>query len=147
MEIREELFSIRKELVSKISNKIIAFFSEGILQDPKYIEKQLKYMLQFRDKEKIFGFSSKRLNHVGKILKAENVGISAKAISTEETKLTARTVGLQVNFYTDIDITFPSHTEKIILQNQLRYKHRTFTSAPEANFHLLKYKDWKKLYP
>ncbi|MCY4524746.1 MAG: hypothetical protein OXB84_08410, partial [Halobacteriovoraceae bacterium] len=139
---KKKLFAIRKGLVSEVSNKIIAFFSEGILQDPKHIEKELKYMLQFRDKEKIFGFSSKKFNHIGKILKAKDIGISAKTISMKESKLTDKTLGLQVNFYTDIDIAFPSHTERIILQNQLRYKHRTFTSAPEANFHLLKYKDW-----
>ena len=73
--------------------------------------------------------------------------ISVNKFLTKESNLTEKTVGLQINFYTDIDVVFPSCTQKIILQNQLRYKHRTFTCAPEANFHLLKYEDWEKLYP
>ena len=144
---KEKLFFIRKSMVDEVSNKIVAFLREGLYQNHKNIEEKLKYVLQFRDKEKIFGFSSKKFNYVGKILKKKDVGIFVQKISTEESKLTSKTMGLQINFYTDINISFPFRTEKIILQNQLRYKHRTFTCAPEANFHLLQYEDWKKLYP
>ena len=70
-----------------------------------------------------------------------------RKVYTDKSKLTMKTTGLQINIYTDIDITINSITKEVTLQNQLRYKHSTFTCAPEANLHLLKYEDWAVVYP
>ena len=55
--------------------------------------------------------------------------------------------GLQINIYTKIKIQRNQDIQELLIQNQLRYKHRTFSCAPEANFHLLKEDDWQILYP
>ena len=104
-------------------------------------------MLQYRRKEKLFGFSSKKWIYAGKIKSDREVAISAKNIFIDNSKLTERTTGLQINIYTNIEIVFSNRKHNVKLQNQLRYKHRTFSCTPEANFHLLNYKDWRKLYP
>ena len=70
---KQKLLVIRKQLVSEVSAKVLVFFSEGILQDSKQIGNRLKYMLQFRDEEKIFGFSSKKYQYVGKIFRSNDV--------------------------------------------------------------------------
>ncbi len=143
----KNLLKIRESLVNEVSKKVVANLTEGLIQNPNYFSNKIKYMLQYRKKEKLFGFSSSKEIFVGIIKSNKEVFIQGEKVFTELSKLTEKTTGLQINIYTDISIEISGKKEKVRLQNQLRYKHRTFSCAPEANFHLLKYSDWKKLYP
>ncbi|GEM_PF-7090329 len=143
----KDLYAIRVDLVADVTKKVISVLQEGIYSDPVYVGNNFKHLLQYRDIEKLFGFSSDSWNHVGKIQDLSRVSISAKKVYADKSKLTDKTTGLQINIYTDIEITINNSTKKITLQNQLRYKHSTFTCAPEANLHLLKYEDWAIIYP
>lgn len=120
---------------------------EGLIQNPKHFALKIKYMLQYREKEKLFGFSSSKEVFTGKIKSERDVSITGKSIHSKPSKLTEKTTGLQINTYTEIIIEIAGKKESMIIQNQIRYKHRTFSSTPEANFHLLNYSDWKKIYP
>ena len=143
----ENLFEIRKRLVSDVSSKVLSIIREGLMQNPSHFSDQIKYMLQYRNSEKLFGFSSKKLIYAGKIKKRDDVKIDPIKVFTEASKLSKKKTGLQINIYTKIEINFSLKKEQLTLQNQLRYKHRTFSSAPEANFHLMSDCDWKKIYP
>ena len=127
--------------------KVIAVLQEGVHSNPEYVGNNFKHLLQYRDIEKLFGFSSRFWSHVGKIPVSQNVHVSVKKVYADQSKLTDKTTGLQINIYTDVEITINGDTKKITVQNQLRYKHHTFTCAPEANLHLLKYEDWATVYP
>ncbi|MCB9062033.1 MAG: hypothetical protein H6622_10975 [Halobacteriovoraceae bacterium] len=143
----KELFKIREALVKDVSKKVTSNLMEGLIQNPSHFASKIKYMLQYRETEKLFGFSSSKEVFAGKIKSEKDVSVLGKAVFTEPSQLTDKTTGLQINIYTDIEIDISNKKESVRLQNQLRYKHRTFSCAPEANFHLLNYSDWKKLYP
>ncbi len=142
-----KLFNIRKKIVKEVSDKVLAILKEGLLQDPEHFSHKMKIILQYGNVKKFFGFSSSAMTYVGCINKENDIHISPLNVSSEKSKLTPTTVGLQINFYTTMDISLPLSQITIKIQNQLRYKHRTFSCAPEANFHLLSYGDWKKIYP
>ena len=141
------LLEIRSRLVEQVSKKFLLVFKSGLTKHKEHIENHFVRMLQFTDVEKIFGFSSSAWNYVGRICRARDVVISIKDIYVEPTKLTHKTVGLQINLYIVMEIVHENKSQEITIQNQIRYKHRTFSSVPEANFHLRKYSDWQKLYP
>lgn len=141
------LFEVRKKLVKDVQDKVIAVLKEGLIQNPVFVGQKLKHLLQYREKPKYFGFSSKKLLYTGIIPSEKSVSVTPLKVYTEASKLTSAKTGLQINIYTDIEIGFGKIKNKISLQNQLRYKHRTFSCAPEANLHILSYDDWKKIYP
>ena len=142
-----KLLNIRRKLVKDVAAKVLAVIKEGLSQGSAHFNNNMKHMLQYRQKRKLFGFSSKSLIHAGEIKSKRQVRIQILKTYVAPSKLTDRTTGLQINFYTTIELNFSSKKETVVIQNQLRYKHRTFSSAPEANLHLLNYSDWKKIYP
>ncbi len=143
-----KLLYIRKKLTEDVSHKVVSYLKEGLIQDSNHFSEQVKYMLQYRDTHKLFGFSSSKAIYSGKIVTKDIVNIQpAGMIYTEPPQLTEKTTGLQINLYTPIKVKIFNTINFLKLQNQLRYKHRTFSCAPEGNFHLLDYSDWRKLYP
>ncbi len=143
----KDLLFVREKITHDVSFKVISLLREGLIQNPEHFSNKIRYMLQYRDNEKLFGFSSIKFIYAGIIKKRDCVNIKPIKIHHKKSKLTDRTMGLQINIYTTIDIHFKSHKEQLTIENQLRYKHRTFSSAPEANFHVLNYNDWRKIYP
>ena len=143
----QELLKVRKNLIEDVQEKIIAVFKEGLLHSPDFIGNNFKKLLQYSNNKKYFGFSASNLIYCGIIPTKSKTSITPSNVYTEKSKLTAKTTGLQINIYTDLKINFGSSNEKLKLQNQLRYKHKTFSCAPEANLHILNYNDWKKIYP
>lgn len=145
---QNDLFEIRKSIVMDVSSKVVSVLNEGLYADSKHAENELKKLLQFSSELKYFGYSSRKFHHVGVIVKNEDVNINILKLSTELSKLKIETTGLQINLYTDIEINICDQKPSIIqLENQLRYKHRTFSCAPEANTHLVNALDWKVIYP
>jgi hypothetical protein len=147
-EFHEQLFNIRTKIVSDVSIKVIATLKEGFKADKKHVENEFKKLLQFTEELKYFGYSSPKLYHVGVIVDEKKVKLKLKNITKGTKQLPLKTNGLQINLYTELQIKIDDEeTEEVIINHQLRYKHRTFSCAPEANTHLTNASDWKKIYP
>lgn len=145
---QKELLDIRLKIVSDVSRKVVAVLQEGVHAKDNHVDEQFKDLFQYTDEVKYFGFSSSEFNHVGVIVPKDDVFLTVKRIYTTPSKLREGTTGLQINLYTDIEVSIKDQSKKLIsVENQLRYKHRTFSCAPEANTHLTSYDSWKDIYP
>lgn len=143
----KQLLKIRSEITKSVSEKLISVFKEGI-RDKSHTQICFKKLLQYDKEKKYFGLSSVKLFHVGVISEDKDIEIVVTDVKTKASKLTERTTGLQLNVLTSVSIKVGRIGFKdLIIENQVRYKHKTFSCAPEANTHLTSINDWKIIFP